>query len=641
MLKTFRKLTLLLILALILGVLPTTAHAAAPLWDRHTPGSASFSLTDSSRIFVISQTEPGGLLLQTAQLLQRQFAADGMELGLVWGPVRWIRDGDIVLTLDCGIPEEGYALEVNTIAKIIASDCEGLLYGGNALQKCLRAENYGPITGFNAENAPDTRQRVVSLDCGRKYFTKNWICNLIREMSWMGYNTLELHFSDDSGFRIDFWDPDYYCDGYRPANDFTWLCGSNYTSWTLSDYKNDPDQGKYLTTAEVVEILNTAKEYHIAVIPAFDSPSHLDYTTWMYEQNYRANPDYSFLSTYDGKTYFARDIGGCINYTGTADSATPLRWPYYSAVNIVQDQSKAFIFELYSDIADFFKVYAESTDFSIGADEVNLSPSYGIQWGFPDFVDYINELNALLNARGYTVRMYNDFLGSTTHQGYDFAENIEVLYWDSPCNPSARENTNHTQPVEYYVNQGRTLYNCIQTGTYYALRVTSGGSDARSESNRQWTFYHANEVDIYNEWYPADISEKGDYPEDAPDVPAENLGGAYFLIWCDYASVSTESQMWNGVTDPQTGEFYSLRNRMWSNSQKMWNWDLNESLSFEEFSAIRDGFGNFPGMGTDCSAKNSLPAPTAIASAEPLEYTVCQQCKWAVLTLFSLTIAIL
>ena len=73
----------------------------------------------------------------------------------------------------------------------------------------------------------------------------------------------------------------------------------------------------------------------------------------------------------------------------------------------------------------------------------------------------------------------------------------------------------------------------------------------------------------------------------------------------------------------------------------MWNCDLNESLSFEEFSAIRDGFGNFPGMGTDCSAKNSLPAPTAIASAEPLEYTVCQHCKWAVLTLFSLTIAIL
>ena len=623
----------LLILLVLMGLLPVHAHAA----------NDAFTLTDESRIFVVSHMEPGAVLLQTAQLLQRQFAADGMELSLVWGEARWIKDGDIVLTMDCGIPEEGYVLEVNTVARIIASDCDGLLYGGNALQKRLRTENYGTLPGFTAESAPDTRQRVVSLDCGRKYFTKNWICNLIREMSWMGYNTLELHFSDDSGFRMDFWDPDYYCEGFQPANDFSWICGSNYTSWTLSEYKNDPDQGKFLTTAEVMEILRTAKEHHIAVIPAFDSPSHLDYLTWAYEQNYKQNPDYSFHSTYDGATYYARDIGGCINYTGTVGAATPLRWPYYSAVNIVDSQAKAFIFELYSDIADFFKTYADSADFSIGADEVNLSAGYGVKWGFPDFVSYINELNGLLNSKGYTVRMYNDFLGSTAHKGaeYDFAENIQILYWDSPCNPSAKGNTNHTQPVEYYVNQGRTIYNCIQTGTYYVLRVTSSGSDARSKTNRQWVFYHANEVDIWDGWYPADISEKGDYPEDAPDVPDENLGGAYFLIWCDYASVSTESQMWDGTTDPKTGEFYSLRNRMWSNSQKMWDWDLNKSMTYEEFAAIRDQWGDFPGMGHDSSAENPLPAPTAITSAEPLEYTLCQQCKAAVLTLISLTVAIL
>jgi hypothetical protein len=629
--RNLQKLLLLAVLSLVLGMLPVTARAA----------DTAFTPTDSSRIYIISQTEPDGLLLQTAQLLQRQFAADGRSMRLVWGEERWVKDGDIVLLLDCGIPGEGYVLEVSTVAKITASDCAGLLYGGNALQKRLRLENYASIAGFTAENAPDTRQRVVSLDCGRKYFTKNWICNLIREMSWMGYNTLELHFSDDSGFRMDFWDPDYYCEGYEPANDFTWLCGSNYTSWTLSDYKNDPDQGKFLTTAEIIEILNTAREYHIAVIPAFDSPSHLDYTTWMYEQNYKANPDYSFHSTYHGKTYHAKDIRGCINYTGTVGSNTPLRWPYYSAVNIVDPQSKAFIFELYSDIADFFKIYAGSSDFSIGADEVTLSSSYGIQWGFPDFVSYINELNDLLSSKGYTVRMYNDFLGSTTHKGatYDFAENIEILYWDSPCNPSAKGNTNHTQPVEYYVNQGRTLYNCIQTGTYYALRVTSSGSDARSKSNRQWVFYHANEEDIWDEWYPADISEKGDYPEDAPDVPEENLGGAYYLIWCDYASVSTESEMWNGVTDPKTGEFYSLRNRMWSNSTKMWDWDLNEDLTYEEFAALRDQFGVFPGYSA-CSEENPLPAATAITSAVPPEFTLSRQLSTVLQTLLYILTAI-
>lgn len=627
-----RKMAVFLAFALLLPCIPATGHAAeaatAPgrIYDCFDTNSRAFQITDRSRMYVVADTEPVEALLQTAQLVQRQFAADGMTLQLVWGEERWIENGDIVLKVDsaCGIAPEGFALNVTEIARITASDCDGLLYGSYDLLKHLRTAD-GSLSGFTAKNEPDTRQRTVSLDCGRKYFTKEWICSLIRQMSWMGYNTLELHFSDDSGFRMDFWDPDYYCKGFQPANDFSWLCGSNYTSWTLAAYKNDPDQGKYLTAAEIVDILNTAREYHIAVIPAFDSPSHLDYTTWQFEQHYRHDPDYSFHSTYDGKTYHARDIGGCINYTGTSGSSTPLRWPYYSAVNIADPQSKAFIFELYTDIADFFRVYAGSTDFSIGADEVNLSSRYGVQWGFPDFVDYINELNELLNRKGYTVRMYNDFLGSTAHGGFAFDGNIEILYWDSPCNPSARGNTNHTQPVEYYVNQGRTLYNCIQTGTYYALRVTSSGSDARSRQNRQWTFYHANEKDIYQEWYPADISEKGDYPEDVPDVPAENLGGAYFLIWCDYASVSTEAEMWNGVTDPQTGEFYSLRNRMWSNSAKMWNWDLNEALSYEDFAAIRDQWGDFPGMGTDCSEENPLPSPTAISSAVPLEFTLFRQ----------------
>jgi hypothetical protein len=603
----------------------------AALADQYESNEQIFTLCATSRFYVVSASQPGEELLKTVQLSQQQFAADHIpadaELAIVWGPDTWIAPGDIAVRLDpgCEVGEEGYKLEVGVFACVTASDVDGILYGLNALQKQFRMAGKETIRGFAAQDTPDTRQRVVSLDCGRKYYTKNWICNFIREMSWMGYNTLELHFSDDSGFRLDIWDPEYYTEGFQPANDFTWLCGSNYTSWTPTSYRNDPDQGKYLTTAEVVEILETARQYHIDVIPAFDSPSHLDYTTWMYEQNYKQNPTYSFFSTYDNKTYHASEVKGCINYTGSSGWSTALRWPYYCTVNIVNDQAKAFIFELYMDIANFFRVYSGSVDFSIGADEVNLSASnlasgYGFAWSFPDFVDYINELNDLLNGMGYTMRMYNDFMGSIRYNGasYDFAENIEVMYWDSPCNPSAQGNTKHTQPVSYYVDKGTTLYNCIQTGTYYVLRVTGKGSDARSVKNRQWTFYRANEKDIYNLWYPADISEKGDYPEDVPDVPGANLGGAYFLIWSDYASVSTEVQMWNGIKD-KNGEFYSLRNRMWSNITKMWDWDCNLSLSFGDFQQIRDAWGDFPGL--DSSADACSSAVTLPEAQEPVPHS--------------------
>ena len=627
---------MILTLVIVIGLVPAVPVSAAAdtsavgqVVDSFTANSSTFTLSTASRLFVVGDSAPAGELLQTLQLVQRQFAADSIPtsntMDIVWDDASYARAGDILIYLDAasGIAAEGYKIAVTDRAAVTASDVDGLLYGLNMLQKHLRAAGSNSIQGFTAADAPDTVQRAVSLDCGRKYYTKDWICNFIREMSWMGYNTLEMHFSDDSGFRIDIWDEKYYTGDFQPVNDFSWICGSNYTSWTLSAYQNDVDKGKYLTTAEVIEILQTAAEYHIDVIPAFDSPSHLDYMTWKYEQNYKSNSSYSFYSTYNNKTYYASDVKGIINYTNSSGWSTPLKWPYYSTVNVKGEQAKAFIFELYIDIANFFKEYSNSTDFSIGADEVNLNTAnlasgYSFTWGFSDFVSYINELNTLLNDMGYTMRMYNDFMGSTSYSAsnYEFADNIEILYWDSPFNPSASSNTNHTQPVSYWVNDGRILYNCIQTNTYYALRKTSGGSDARSVNNRQWTFYHSDEQSIYNEWYSADISEHGDYSEDVADVPAAQLGGAYFLIWGDYACVSTEAEIWNGCYDTSgSGEYYSLLDRMWSNITKMWNWDINSSLSFTNFKTVRDGYGDFPGL-VSCSVPAVLPAATAAECAD-------------------------
>jgi hypothetical protein len=623
-------------MTIALGLIPIRAATATMntgdlggLLDSFTASDKTFTIRTDSRLYIVSQAAPSGDLLQTAQLIQQQLAAMGTPVTampeLVWGDEAWAKPGDIVLNLDpdSALTEDGYSLIVDTMVTITAKNARGLLYGANTLMKHLRYAATGTIQGFTAQDEPDTKQRAVSLDCGRKYYTKNWICNFIRQISWMGYNTLELHFSDDSGFRIDIWDDAIYTDHYQPANDFTWLCGSNYTSWTEDDYRNDPDKGKYLTATELVEILNTAKQYHIDVIPAFDSPSHLDYTTWKFEQNYDSNNSYSFYSTYDKKTYYASEVNGIINYTGAKDWATDMQTPYYTAVNIVDAQAKAFVFELYIDIANFFREYAGSTDFSIGADEVrlddtNLASGYSFKWGFPDFVNYINELNRLLNDMGYTMRMYNDFMGSTAFNAssYAFDKNIEILYWDSPFQPNNGKNKAHTEPVSYFVDQGRTLYNCIQTNTYYVLRITSDGDDARSKNTTWFTFYHSTEDSIYNEWYSADISEHGKYAENTADIPEENLGGAYFLIWSDYACISTEQEIWEGcyaTTSKNKGEYYNLLDRMWSNIIKMWNWDINDSLSFTQYAALRDAQGDFPGIGSGkgaCSKAVSLPGAT-------------------------------
>ena len=671
--KIMKKIiALCLIVVMLTGTVITTNAAVnvsglGALADSYAAKTGTFALNTNSRIFVVANSEPTGDLLQTAQLIHRQFVeASDINMKFVWGATDKAKAGDVILKLDSasGIGDDGYKLDVSGTATVTAADADGLIYGANMLQKYFNyAGGYtATLEGFTAADTPDTKERTVSLDCGRKYLTAEWIKNFIRQMSWMGYNTLQLHFSDDGGFRTDFWDTTCYqksdSDGdgytYNPKNDFTWLCGSHVQSWVKDGnaidssykYSNDPDAGRYLTTGELIEICEVAKEYHIDLIPSFDSPAHMDYITWKFEQNYKQDKSYRFI--YDGTTYEASSTNGCINYTGRTGGSAPL-WPYYTTIDITSGtMSRAFVLALYADIADFFKEYAGSTDFSIGADEVNLDTNnlasgYSFKWGYSKFPDYINSVNQLLNSKGYTMRMYNDFIGTTaysTNQSFD--SNIEIMYWDSPFNPNTGGSGTATRPASYFVNQGRTIYNCIQTNTYYVLRIANTATaktkytDARNPLNRQWTFYGTTEKSIYNEWYPNNVSEKGDYDESVENIPASQLGGAYFLIWNDYASVSTEAELWNGAPDrtgTNNGVTYYLFDRMYSNITKMWNSDINKTVKYDDFNNILKKItlketnveeGYFPGF-KSCSANADLPAAVTISKAMEADHTALKE----------------
>ncbi len=662
MLKTLKRITAVLLLAaLVFAIVPAamvlvdaapSAENVGALWDDFTAGSGTFTVTGESRLFVVASSAPTGDLLQTAQLIQREFRAEFNdtfigsfgEEKLVWGPESSAKTGDIVLNLDTssGTGADGYKLDVNaTTATVTAADTDGLIYGANSLMKCFRAVGGNSISGFSGNDSPDTKERTVHLDLARKYYTVEWVKNFIRQMSWMGYNALELHLSEDGGFRADFWDDNYYTANYKPVNDFSWLCGSYVQSWVKDPYRTDPDAGKYLTTAELVDICNVAAEYHIEIIPSFDSPAHMDYITWKFEQNYKANTSYSFK--YDDTTYKASSTKGCINYTGrTGAGSSGPSWPYYTTIDITDGtMAKAFVFALYEDMADFFKEYAGSTKFNIGADEVNLSSSYGPKWSYSQFPGYVNDLNRMLNAKGYTVRMFNDFIGSKTYNvsgsgdnikaKYAFDSNIEICYWTSDFNPTTGEWSdpiwhvkffweNNTGTTDNWGDGGRTMYNCIQTNTYYVLREGTSGThrDARDPNNRNWAFYGTNEEDIYNKWYPADISEKGVYTENAADVPADQLGGAYFLIWNDYAALNDEDEVWNRALDCYDKDrYYYLFDIMASNIIKMWNSDINSTVAYNEFAAVREATLEwFPGF-TECSKAASLPDAADPKSAVP------------------------
>ncbi len=596
--------------------------ALGVLYDSFTADtSTDFVLTEDSRIFIVTESEsakPSAETIETAQLAQSQFMADSLPsaepLEIVWGLEKYTAKGDIIIYANAsGYGTEEFKLVVTDRAKVYASDDNGLLYGLNTLQKHFRHAEANAIEGFTLQDKPDTLERTVHLDVARKYLTKNWINNYIKEMSWMGYNALEIHFSEDGGFRADIWDPEYFTSAN--GNDFSWVVGSRTQYWVKDPYTTDPDAGKYLTAAELIEIFNVAKQYNIEIIPSFDTPAHVDWLTWNHYNNYSAKGLKNSFN-YNGTTY---TLPTYLNYRTTSTSSS--RW---ACLNLGDDAIQKFCFALYKDIADFFTQYAGSTKFNIGGDEVALTKTD--TWNYATFYNYVNDLNALLNNEGYTVRMYNDFLDRSTYINQlpsgttlpELASNIEIVYWTSD---------GEVQPASNFYNQNRKMYNGMNYWTYYVLRIADAssvdsnnkGRDARDPKNTWWSFYRNQEDHIYNEWNPTLLSS---YNATKYTVWDDQLAGGYFMVWNDYAALNTEVEMWNGVYD-KTGvsgtssNFYSLIDRMWSSAVKQWKWGIHNSLTFENYETLRDSLGFFPGYVATTSGSYAnacvLPSSTDVS----------------------------
>ena len=578
------------------------------LTDGYEAGLGSFTLEENSRLFAVV-TEEDSSILEWAPFLSRQFA--GAELPsatpmvVAYGLREQSGTGDILLALEPKLGEEAYEIRVDPEQILVSGgDRRGLMYGVFMLIKAFRANGGLTLGTCTIADAPDAGDRVVMLDCGRKYYTKEWICDFIRQSAYMGYNAIELRFSEDQGTRFDIWDPEYYKTNVN-GNDFSWLCGGYVGSWVKDSYQKYEDKNKYLRAWEIHEIMTVAQEYAMDVIPAFNGPGHCQYLCRAYGNNSTISQKF----TYQGKTYSYRGIWDENNKLTTT---TELMEEYPNAdftgilagnhitLDVTNPFGRAFVLAVVEDYGRFFKQYGCEV-IHIGGDEVRLHTNgYGsvdwtdyVQEGYSKYdtcVDYINEETALLKAMGYRVRAYNDFMDYVSddpnydqHIAYD--PDIELSYW------IANYDLETAAPLDHWLGQ-RKIYNCLQNYCYYALCENDLGQDGRSETTHHWDFYYSTEDRIYEYWNPTVFQ----WPEDPGEgwiVEPDQVEGGYFLIWCDNAAQSTEEEIWNGIDE--TGKF-NVMDRMWSNISKMWNYDLNETLTFEEFCTLRDSFGDFPGF---------------------------------------------
>lgn len=371
--------SLLLVFCMAFAMLPSAAFAA----DAKESGGFV-----PERMFLVGTNSPEGTeLAQKVSLAASEFEAKEIcgKLPIVYGDVSFAKEGDILISLSDSLAADAYQVKIESgTASLAAGSAIGVLYGlRDMMKRLLLTKEIGELEW---EESADVAQRIFHLDCGRKYFSKDWILSLIKELSWLKMNQLEVDFSNGTGFRFALDDMSLDVDGDGKADeDLSVLCGG----------VTDPDA--FLTESEMDEILETADKYGVEIVPCLDSPGH---TGWIV-----------------GKEAFQK-------YASNGE------------LDVESDTAKRFMKEFVKKYAKYFKERG-CTTFHIGGDEY-LHGYYN--WGTPvestegkygAVADYLDSLAGELKQLGIAkVRTFNDPLyyngDLTTHTW----ENVdEAEYW--------------------------------------------------------------------------------------------------------------------------------------------------------------------------------------------------------------------
>lgn len=576
-------------------VTPKTDYQIEALVQSYVKSDGEFELNENSRFYIDSVNPPSNKLYSTVRLIDAAFASKGLPsetaLPVVYGSSKYAKPGDIVITngvdkshfQDYAVPEESYLLSVSDKVEIMACDTDGIYYGlitllEMALSNGIKDDTI-KIPGCEINDGPDLKERTLFIDCARKYFSPEWIKNLIRRASMQRYNAIEIHFSEAEGTRFE-------------SAAFPWLTKNN----------------KALTRVEMTEIIELAKTYHMDVIPSMDIPGHTEYIVKEYKKYVKAHPDWSFTCddvVYDKSIKGFGSIANHYSYNGETKKED------YIGIDVTKKHAVAFINALVDDYAEYFR--------SQGCDRINICGDEllgwysftlgGKQFGYENrweslehwdeyakktlgikngsasdtFVNYLNTVASRLEEKGYRVRVFNDEINLNKNQHVKLNSSIELNYWTGlPASPKT------------YVKEGHYMYNDVSHWNFYVVKNKGGGDIMTTD------FSSVNPENIYKNWNPRSFSSKKDKVKTIPDA---QFGGSYFHIWCDHPDFKSDQTIWD-ETNKLT----------WTNSCKMWNPEITDSLKYKRFGRFVSAMGSFPGYTGNPNEAATLAEPAKLSS---------------------------
>ena len=156
-------------------------------------------------------------------------------------------------------PSEGYTLDVdNSGVRIVAATEAGLYYGAMTAAQLLSAGTTH-LSGIHIEDAPRFKWRGLMLDPARHFLTVASIKTIIEQMGQHKLNVLQLHLTDDQGWRVE-------------IKRYPQL--TRIGAWRKPPGSATDIYGGFYTQDDVREIVAYAAARYITVVPEIDLPGH-------------------------------------------------------------------------------------------------------------------------------------------------------------------------------------------------------------------------------------------------------------------------------------------------------------------------------------------------------------------------------
>ncbi|SDE02414.1 family 20 glycosylhydrolase [Streptomyces prasinopilosus] len=337
------------------------APAVYPALREWQGGEGVFRLEPTSRI--VLESAGAAALGDTA----RTFAADlatltGRTLPVVTSGAA--RAGDITLSAgstDTGLGSQGYALDIGETLAVEATGDTGVFHATQTIEQALKLDEHrASVPRGTARDRPAVEQRAQMLDVGRTFFPLDELKAQIREMAWRKLTTFHLHLTDWNGFRV-----------------------------RLDEFPGLASDDAY-SPAELRDLQDYARKYHVDVVPEIDLPGHA-----------------TAVTAYDPALRFA---------CPSMDYAT---WPGGERGGWTLDVTKKYTRDFVHDLMEAVIPLFDSEYVHVGGDEIGLDDrknacpelvahqkERGFAYAGDVFVDHLNAVNRQVRSHGKTTQAW-------------------------------------------------------------------------------------------------------------------------------------------------------------------------------------------------------------------------------------------